>query len=226
MAPEQKIKPAMASRAQVIKNIFAGLILISIVSGLLFVFSQQSKNREIPAELMAVMRPIAVELKPFSLLDHNNIPFSLDRLKGHPSLLFFGYTSCPDICPTTLNTMNLVINKLKQQADEINQPEVIFVSVDTQRDDTETLAGYTTYFNKDFMSVTGEKQAIDSFAKQFAAAYVIENRISETNYQISHTSSIFLIDKDAHLIAAFSPPHDVATLVEQYRLIDKLYMNQ
>lgn len=200
------------------------LILLAIIvfTAVVFVFNQKPLN--IPTELLAVMRPVAVEFKPFTLVDHNNRPFSLDRLKQRNSLLFFGYTSCPDICPTTLTTLNLLINKLKQQSKTDAMPRVVFVSVDAQRDKPEKLASYTTYFNKDFISITGDKEAIDSFARQFSAGYVIENKTSADNYQISHTSSIFMIDSDAKLVAAFSPPHDVDTLLEQYSMISDLYL--
>ncbi|MDH5484868.1 MAG: SCO family protein [Gammaproteobacteria bacterium] len=207
-------------------RIFLALLAITVFIALFFIANRKPQTPDVPAQLLAVMRPVAVELRPFTLIDHNSRPFTLDQLKDRDSLLFFGYTSCPDICPTTLTTLNLLMNKLKQESEAVTLPQIVFVSVDSQRDKPEKLASYTRYFNKDFISITGDKSSIDEFTRQFSAAYFIENSTAADNYQISHTSSIFMINHEAKLIAAFSLPHDVDTLAEQYTMIRDLYQQQ
>jgi len=100
--------------------------------------------------------------------------------------------------------------------------QVVFVSVDPKRDQPEKLAEYLNYFNPNFIGLGGNKESIDKFTRQFAAGYMLEDKQADGNYLVSHTSSIFLVDPDAKLIATFSPPHQLDTLISQYQLIKDL----
>ncbi len=195
------------------------LVIISVSTVLLSYagFNSFTQKKQIPAELLAVLKPDPIVLQTFSLTDQNNRPFTLEELKNKNTLLFFGYTSCPDICPTTLTVLNQVYKQLEKN---IN---VVFVSVDPQRDTTAKLLDYMEYFNKDFLGVTGSKKEIDQFTKQFNAGYIIEEKTSDDNYLVSHTSSIFLINSELNIIAAFSPPHYAKTIVSQLKMIGKIY---
>ncbi len=177
-------------------------------------------SKEIPSELQAVMRAQPVQLTPFELTDQSGNPFTLSQLKGKTTLLFFGYMSCPDICPTTLSTLNQMVKKLDAYANADLQ--VVFVSVDPNRDRPEKMAEYLNYFNPNFIGLGGDKEAIDNFTRQFAAGYMLGEKQADGNYLVSHTSSIFMIDPQARLIATFSPPHKVDTLVSQYKQIKNL----
>ncbi len=179
-------------------------------------------SRGTPPELQAVLRIQPSILKPFTLTDHDGKPFTLSQLKGKRTLLFFGYMSCPDICPTTLATLNQVYKKLGTIPGARTDLQVVFVSVDPARDRPEKLAEYVHYFNQRFIGLTASKEAIDKFTRQFSAGYVLEEKQADGNYLVSHTSSIFLIDPQANLIATFSPPHQARTLVSQYLLIKKM----
>ena len=192
------------------------LLLVSLV-----VFNLRL-SRDTPPELQAVLRFQPTVLKPFTLTDQDGKPFTLAQLKGKRTLLFFGYMSCPDICPTTLATLNQVYKKLGTIPGARTDLQVVFVSVDPERDSPEKLAEYIHYFNQRFIGLTGSKQAIDKFARQFSAGYVLEEKQADGNYLVSHTSSIFLVDPQANLIATFSPPHQARTLVSQYLLIKKM----
>ena len=174
-----------------------------------------------PIELLAVLKANPTSLQPFSLTDQNNRPFNLDQLRNKNTLLFFGYTSCPDICPTTLTTLNLVYKQLKKEALYSNL-NIIFVSVDPQRDTTNKLLNYTRYFNKDFIGVTGEKKDIDNISRQFNAGYIFEEKTSDDEYLVSHASSIFLINPELDIIAAFSPPHHADIITSQLLMISKM----
>ena len=180
-------------------------------------------QKSIPPELQGVMRPEARSLEPLSLKDQNNRVFSREDFTGKWSFVFFGYTYCPDICPMTLATLVGVNNQLKGQADQAADYQVIFVSVDPDRDTTDVLARYLEYFDKGFVGVTGSKDQIDAVARQFGAGYVKEPETAPGQYLISHTSSIFLIDPEARLTASFSPPHDPATIARQFSKIQAIY---
>ncbi len=196
--------------------------ILSILLLVSLVFFNLWSSRDMPPELQAVLRFQPTVLKPFTLTDQDGKPFAMAQLKGKRTLLFFGYMSCPDICPTTLATLNQVYKKLGTIPGARTDLQVVFVSVDPERDRPEKLAEYIHYFNQRFIGLTGSKEAIDKFARQFSAGYVLEEKQADGNYLVSHTSSIFLVDPQANLIATFSPPHQARTLVSQYLLIKKM----
>jgi protein SCO1/2 len=176
-----------------------------------------------PPELQGVLRPEPKPLQAFELTDQNRQPFTLGRLHGKWSFVFFGYTYCPDICPTTLSTLSGVTHQLQADPQGLSDIQVVFVSVDPQRDTPDVIKDYLKYFNEAFLGVTGAQQAIDNLALQFGAAYMKDPETTPGEYQISHTSSIFLVDPHGRLSASFSPPHDSRTTVDQFRKIRSLF---
>ena len=201
--------------------------IIILVASLLFFIAfffiiQGPPKQIIPKELVAVMRPVATSLKPFTLINKNNKAFNNQHLEGKWSLIFFGYTHCPDICPTTLVTLKQTNKKLQKHPGASSDLQVIFVSVDPERDTPEGLASYVSYFNKGFIGVTGTKENLISFTKQFSAAYIKEPVDKSGDYLVSHTSSIFLVNPAQKLVASFSPPHVVETIAEQYLKISAM----
>lgn len=200
------------------------ILLLSFLAGIvLYLFNSPTLQRPGAEDLQGVLRPEARKLTAFSLMDQNNQAFDLARFDGGWSFVFFGYTYCPDICPTTLATLVSVFNQLEQQGEPVKNFNTFFISVDPQRDTPEVLRGYMSYFNKRFIGITGEKEQLDGFARLFGAGYVIEPERGPGDYLVSHTSSIFLVDPQKRLLAHFSPPHDAATIAEQFRKIKSLY---
>ena len=192
------------------------LVLMGIAGSRLFT------TRDVPPELQAVLRAQPVKLNAFQLADQHGQAFTLQNLKGKHTLLFFGYLSCPDVCPTTLSTLNQVGKKLAAIPGAGDDLQVVFVSVDPKRDTPEKMRQYLAYFDPNFIGLVGDKPAIDEFTRQFNAGYMLEPAQADGNYLVSHTSSIFLIDPRARLIATFAPPHHVDTLVSLYRRIKGL----
>jgi protein SCO1/2 len=194
--------------------IFGFFLMVMVVTYVM------TKPPERPAELEGVLRPDFKLLQPFKLTDHNNAVFDEQKLQGKWSFVFFGYTSCPDVCPATLYVLSSVHGLL---VDEIGKtPEdmqVLFISVDPARDTPEKLAEYVTYFNKDFISATAEKTEIDKLARQFGAGYIFEEEVAAGIYNVSHTSAIFLVDPFGRLAATFSQPHQPTTIVSLYKKI-------
>ena len=190
---------------------------------LVFVFIIQSpEKKSVPKDLIAVLRPIATPLKSFSLIDNKERAFTNTNLMNKWSFVFFGYTHCPDICPTTLVTIKHINNALAKHPQPQSNFQVIFVSVDPERDTPKNLASYVSFFNKDFIAVTGHAEKLKAFAKQFSAAYIKEASDTPGNYLMSHTSSIFLVNPKAELVASFSPPLSVETITEQYLKIHSM----
>jgi len=177
----------------------------------------------IPDELLGVLRPGPKQIEQFSLVDHNNKPFKLERLKNKWTFIFFGYTFCPDICPTTMSALTATMSQIKNSPDVAKDVQVVFVSVDPQRDTTEKLANYMGYFNKEFTGVTGSRKELDALVSQAGAGYAIEPETAPGEYLVSHTSAIFLINPDGELIASFSQPHYPSTIAEQFGQIRAMY---
>lgn len=176
-----------------------------------------TKSAQRPAELEGVLRPDFRPLLPFMLTDQNNRPFDEKRLQGKWTFIFFGYTSCPDICPTTLHILDKALASLPEEL--ARDTQVVFISVDPERDTPEKLAEYIAYFNEDFIGASGDKEKINSLSRQFGAGYIIDKANATGEYTVSHTSAIFLVDPYGRLVATFSQPHKAATIVSLYQKI-------
>ena len=162
----------------------------------------------------------AKALPEFSLEDHRGKVFSNENLKGHWSFVFFGYTHCPDICPTTLALLNQVDQAIKKETD-IDLPKTIFISVDPERDTVTQLAEYVPYFNSDFTGVTGSIENLQVLTKSLGIAFGKEGDTESEEYEVFHSSRIMLIDPEARLKALFSSPHGVNQIVYDYsKIID------
>jgi protein SCO1 len=165
--------------------------------------------------LLAPPRPLpAVEL-----FDHDGQSFGTGRLRGRWSLMFFGFTSCPDICPVTMSALAQT-GKLLADLPEGLRPQVILVSVDPDRDTPERLAGYVKAFDPAFVGVTAAQEVVDDFARQMGVAVAIRKRDGDGgSYNVDHSSAIFLIDPDGAMRALFSTPHTPKLIAEDYRRI-------
>ena len=158
-------------------------------------------------------------LKDFALLDHTGSTFHRDRLQGKWTFIYFGYTSCPDVCPLTLVTLNQVQQRLAQE-DFDNDNAYLLISVDPDRDTPERLGAYTAYFNPKFVGATGAPEALAELAQQCLVVYRrAPDQGGEANYYIDHASNVILIDPQARLRAIFRPPHTAEALVADFRKI-------
>jgi len=230
-----ELYPGLYAIPVVIKNIMRQLILKkigefalgiglgAIVFGSIwlameFRFAPEPPRLPLPINTMAatvLSEPMAIP--SFTLTDHHGQPFTEQSLRGQWTFMFFGYTYCPDICPTTLTILGQV-DKLLQDAKV--RPRFIFVSVDPLRDTTAKLAEYVPYFNPEFRGVTGSKEQIQILTQPLGIYYK-RSQDSETNenYLINHSSSILLIEPQVRLRALISPPHDAATIATDYQKI-------
>jgi protein SCO1/2 len=152
----------------------------------------------------------------FSLIDHNGAVFGQKNLIGKWSLLSFGYTHCPDICPTTLKTLDHVDQMLHKMNNAII-PQTIFITMDPERDDVATLAEYIPWFNKDFIGLTGTAEQIAALTKDLGILNIKREAVAgEEGYLIDHSVTIMLIDNKGRLRALSSAPHDAQTIVDDF----------
>jgi len=199
------------------------LVLFAIGVGIVIIGRMilTSQEVEVPQELMGVMRPFQKTLHPFTLTTQHGQEFTLQHLEGKWSFVFFGYTSCPDICPTTLLTLKSMIRDLGAGSGAVSDLQVVFVAVDPQRDQA-ILGEYLEHFDPGFIGLTAEEQTLRRFSEQFGAMFIREPGESQDFYLISHTSSVFLVDPQSRVVASFSPPHDSGTIASQYEAIRDL----
>lgn len=129
----------------------------------------------------------------FALTDHNEQPFALTSLRGKVVLVFFGYSFCPDFCPTTLSKLASVSRKLGDAAPGI---KTLYITVDPERDTPAVLKEDLANFKLDALGLTGSRAALDSVVKQFGASYaIVPTPESAAKYTVSHTTSVYVLDR-------------------------------
>ena len=167
-----------------------------------------------PGEHARIM-PVPRDISEFSLTDHRGEAFGLDRLQGQWSLLFFGYTSCPDICPFVLGELARVKQNFGAQPDvEGTMPNVVFVSVDPGRDSQDRLAEYMQFFDPEFVGVTGSDTELQKLASGVGAYYEAPQDTDAEGYLVNHASKLFLVDQKARFLALLDDPHDPDEFIE------------
>lgn len=154
-----------------------------------------------------VVYPEAKALTAFALTDGNAQAFTEQNFAEHWSLVFVGYTYCPDICPTTLSDLSRIYPELTALSDKV---QVIFVSADPARDTPERLKTYTEYFNPNFIAVTAEHDQLMPAVQQLGLIYGIFDR-EDANYLVDHSASIALVNPKGELHASFRPDFDEET---------------
>ena len=162
------------------------------------------------------------DLGAFELLDHTGEPFSATQLMGRWTIIFFGFTHCPDICPTTM--AELADLKAQLVGTEAGATQVIMVSVDPARDTPERLAEYVPYFHPEFLGVTGDFPAILSFAQRLNAPF---RKVSDPNngYQMEHSANVALMNPRGDYHGFFRAPLDVPKMRVTLRSTPYLWEN-
>lgn len=152
----------------------------------------------------------------FALVDHRGEAFNIERMKGLWTIVFFGFTHCPDICPTTLAVLNETYSKLKESEKE--KLQVVMISLDPERDTVEKLAEYVPYFNDQFVGVTGNKHLIRRLTAEINIAY---NKVplEADDYTIDHSTQLVLINPKGHYHGFFKAPHSETMLRSTWRSI-------
>ena len=154
----------------------------------------------------------------FQLTDQNNQPFDLKQLRGKVVMIFFGYTSCPEVCPTELSKM---ISTLHELGKEANKVQAVFISIDPERDSVNTLNSYLKEFQSNLIGLTGSTKEIAKVAKQYQVTYKAMKMMGE-NYHVQHNADIFILNGDGNLatIVPYGMPHTHVTKVVKSILSD------
>ena len=172
---------------------------------------QEVEQKELSLALKYSLLSKPLPLKPFQLSDQNNKPFGLEALKGKWTFIYFGYTSCPDVCPTTIDELNLVSKKLASDHRYDKDTQFVFVSVDPYRDTPDALKKFTAYFEFNLLGAVAPVEDLNILTDQLGVMHrrlIVQDReTKQQEYAVEHSSEIYLIDPQGSAMAKFSPPH-------------------
>lgn len=182
-------------------------------------------SRPVAPEIDGLLWPQSKALTAIALEDHRHQPFTLERLKGRWTLLFFGYTHCPDVCPVTLTVLKNALALMAGAGTDAASPQVVFVSVDPARDTLDHLAAYVGHFNPEFLGVTGAEPDLKALVRQLGVLYILGEPGASGEYLVDHTAAVFLVDPRGHLVALFQAPHEAATIAGNIPEIQALEWN-
>lgn len=157
---------------------------------------------------LARPRPVA----DFQLTDHLGQAFTTHELQGKPSLVFFGFTHCPDVCPTTLAKLVQV-----RKTAAIPGLQVLFVTVDPQRDTPTVIGRYVHAFDPNFIGITGDPKAIEKMTSAFGVA-ALRVDLPGGDYTMDHSAAVFLVDAHARIVGVFTPPFDTRRFAQDLQL--------
>ena len=171
----------------------------------------------------ATLLPSAKPLLDFTLVDHTNQAFTRGTLTGQWTFAFFGYTHCPDVCPTAMSMMVQLRHMLETDMTADELPRVVFFSVDPQRDTPQQLASFVPYFHPDFVGVTGDEDQILQLTRQIGILHARAEEGAGDDYLVDHSASIMLFDPDGKFHAVFSMPHDPQLIASDFLAIKRYY---
>jgi protein SCO1/2 len=152
---------------------------------------------------------------PFSLTDQNGRTVTDKDLRGHPFLVFFGFTHCPDVCPTSLFEISELLGRLGPDAQKLS---AVFVTIDPERDTPAAMKDYLSSFNPHLVGLTGDPAAIAAVAKEYRV-YVKKVPLDNGDYTMDHTALVYLMDKDGRFVTPFNlkrTPEDAAADLRRY----------
>ena len=206
------------------KTIFiVGIVALLIGMG---VYINQSQNRgDIQSQLeQATYLYDQLKTVPeFQFTDHEGQPFSDQDLKGQWTLWFFGFTHCPDICPTTLSLLSAAVNQLEEDHG-VDNVSIIFVSVDPERDTPDKIKAYVNAFNDKAIGISAYDESLAPFLQNMGIIAVKQKQTDlQKDYLVDHSSAIYLIAPDTGISALFNTPHRIDNITEDVLTIKDHY---
>ncbi len=154
--------------------------------------------------------------------DHTGDKLSPARLRGRWSLIFFGFTHCPDVCPTALEAMSAAQQSLRQDPQFGQTGQTIFISVDPERDSTETLANYVGYFSPEMLGATAPVDELKALTSSLGVLFM-KIPGEGTQYTVDHSAGVFFISPDLQLLSVLTPPITKTGLLERFETVSRFY---
>ena len=206
------------------KTVMVILAAIAVVLGLTVnkFLSRPSLSKEQLQQMGTVIFDTPRTFTMTGLVDHNGQPFTSENLQGRWTLVYFGFTFCPDICPATLSQLNKLDALIKEQSPELAKNlQYVMVSVDPKRDTAEKLKNYVPYFNKDFIGVTGEINNIYNLAVQMNVPFTPVVDSQDDFYLVDHGANLTLINPQGDYQGFIRPPMEPSKLMAVLNHIGK-----
>ncbi len=196
------------------KSLLGFFVTLAFVGGAFFLFKTFQQNNARPA--FATVWPAPLPLPEFSMLEESGQPLGRDAFSDKWSLMFFGFTHCPDICPATLQQLAIARQRLVESG--LEAPDIVLVSVDPERDSPQIMASYVAHFGEDVIGVTGE---LSELRKLTSTAGIYFQKVQGENgyYTVDHSAVVLLINDDAAIHASFSAPHSIDNFVQDLPII-------
>ena len=169
-------------------------------------------------QIDGVLLPEAIQIKNFHLTNNQGKAFTKDNLKNHWTMLFFGFTNCGMVCPTTMSELNKMYQILEKELPRDQLPQIVLISVDPERDSISRINDYVTAFNPHFIGARGNIETLEKELHIIAVKMQVEGE-EKNNYTINHSAEIMLMNPDAKLQAFMSYPHKADQMVKDYKLI-------
>lgn len=196
---------------QAINKILASLVLVLLFAGLSACNQQNSTKKFQSTDITGVDFG-----QDFQLTDHNGKVRTLADFKGKAVVMFFGYTHCPDVCPTTMTDVAQALNLLGNDADRV---QVLFVTVDPERDTQALLAKYVPAFNPGFLGLYGDEAATAKVAKDFRVFYQKHQGKSSQSYDVDHTAGTYVFDPSGKLRLFMSYGQGAEVIAQDLRVL-------
>lgn len=183
---------------------------------------EQTRAASLPSKLEGIVQPRLQALPEFLLHDHEGQPIDPAWFHGQWTFVFFGYTHCPDICPTTLYTLQQIQRQLAQTPDLLADTRFLFITLDPQRDTPEILKGYVQHFDPSFVAASTDPATLQRLTAALNIAYAIDQTQAIDGYMINHSAAILLIDAQGRYHARFTPLQNAGFIGDSYRTIRDL----
>jgi protein SCO1 len=190
--------------------IFVAVIAL-VAAGAGAYLARTSRGAPAPSLESGTVLPAPKVLADFDLVDTRGSRATLETLRGHPTLVFFGFTHCPDVCPTTLAVLADVQKRVLAQIAALRGLKVALISVDPERDTPAQLGGYIAAFGGDLIGLTGSPPEIVNVTRNFGVASSKVD-LGGGNYTMDHSATIFALDASGRVVAVFTPPFRAAAL--------------
>lgn len=201
--------------------LFIVAVIVAILVGLGIGYWTFGHPRAAPKTTALLLRP-PKPLPAFNLVDDRGTLFTKASLGGHWNLLYFGYTHCTDVCPTTLADLNQMAGELADLP-AAEQPHVYFISLDPKRDTPALLKRYVQHFNPAFTAVTGTVTELRALTAPLGVAFSYDPPDQSGNYAVDHSAVIFLINPESEETAIYTPPMISERMAADYRAITSYY---
>lgn len=195
-------------------------IIVAIVALLVgyYLYQIDKQDMVLPELKSGILLPTPKALPAATLLDQHGQPFTIDNFKGYWNLVFFGFTHCPDICPTTLQQLSQIKQTLSDN-DQWGNYRIVFVSVDPERDTPDKVKHYASFFDKDLVGLTGDKDQVLEFAKNLGIIAVKTDVNESGGYNVDHGASVIMLNPKAQWAGVISAPINTDELTADLALL-------